>query len=335
MRAGYVVRAARESDLPAIAEVVNAANQANEPTADVRTADQFLSVWAEMGRNRSAWVVAGPSDGIHGYGQVVIAFQEPDLVLADACTHPDHMGLGIGTALLAQIEARAAVMPLDFTHGGADVVVKYDVPLGGDAERLLRARGYRLTRIHERMEISLDGPVGAPVWPDQVSLRSCTGSEEDLRLVHECVEETQETLGDDSGWAPRSYDEWPTAVIHEGFDPALCLIAERAGRVVGVSLLRLRHVDDRIAGEVSRLSVRREARHLGIGQALLRAGFALLAERGAVSVGLDTPGRRPTDAHCLYERSGMTTTAAIGQFERSLRRNVDPLDRGSTAPQSG
>lgn len=317
MRAGYDVRTPRESDLPSIVDAVNAAARANDSTAGAQTADEFLRAWAQMDRAEDAWVVTGPNDGIYGYGHVIAALRE-GRIFADAYTHPEHVGAGIGTTLLTRIEARAAAMAPGIASGGevTDVALVNYVLLGGDADRMLRARGYHLTRIHKRMRTALDTPLVAPVWPGEVSVRTCTGTAEDLRRVHECVEEA---FGDRWGRAPRSYDQWAEDMIYEGFDPALWLVAERAGRVVGASLCRFRQVDDQVAGEVSQLGVRREARQLGLGRALLLASFALFAARGATSVGLDVDSESPTGAHRLYERSGMTTTVAIGQFELRIR----------------
>ena len=155
------------------------------------------------------------------------------------------------------------------------------------------------------------------MWPDGVNVRACDGSRDDLRRVHACVEEA---FGDRWGRAPRSYDQWAEDMLYEGFDPALWLVAERAGRMVGASLCRARQVKGQDAGEIGQLGVRREARRLGLGRALLLAGFALFAERGAASVGLDVDSESPTGANRLYEQVGMATTMAIGQLERELLR---------------
>lgn len=214
MRAGYDVRTPRESDLPSIVDAVNAAARANDSTAGAQTGDEFLRAWAQMDSAEDAWVVTGPNDGIYGYGHVIAALRE-GRIFADAYTHPDHLGAGIGTTLLTHIEARAAAMAPGIASGGeaTDVALVNYVLLGGDADRMLRARGYHLARIHKRMRTTLDTPLVAPVWPSEVSVRTCTGTAEDLRRVHECVEEA---FGDRWGRAPRSYDQWAEDMIYEG-----------------------------------------------------------------------------------------------------------------------
>ncbi|MFJ1749196.1 GNAT family N-acetyltransferase [Streptomyces sp. NPDC088116] len=335
MRAEYEVRAPRESDLSAVTGMVSAAERSHDPEAGARTEDEFRREWARMDLARDAWVVTGPQGGVHGYAQVIAAPHE-GRVFADAYTHPEHVGAGIGTTLLDRMEARATVMAAGIPSdaGLARVVLVNYVLLGGVADRMLRARGYGLTRVHKRMRIALDGPPAAPVWPSGVDVRTCDGTREDLRRVHACVEEA---FADRWGRASRSYDQWAGDMMYEGFDPTLWLVAERAGRIVGASLCRARQVKGLASGEIGQLGVRREARRLGLGRALLLASFALFAERGAASVGLDVDSESPTGANHLYEQAGMATTVAIAQLERELRAGVDPLDpldRVMAAPQA-
>ncbi|WP_328581917.1 GNAT family N-acetyltransferase [Streptomyces sp. NBC_00370] len=306
MRDGYVLRSPVEADLPAVAEAVSAAERASDPTAAARTVAGFRHEWASLDPARDVWVVTGPDGEVCGYGQV--GGVREGRVIGDAYTRPGHLGQGVGTALLTRMEARAAELPRPV------VLVNY-VLLDGAADRMLRARGYARTRVHQRMRIAVDGPREKPVWPDGVTVRSCDGTSEDLLRVHECAEDS---FGDRWGHAPRSYDEWAADLLYEGFDPDLWLLAERDGRTVGVALCQLREVEGRPAGEVSQLGVRREARRLGLGRSLLLASFALFAGRGIDSVGLDVDSTSPTGAHRLYERVGMKTTTGIAQFERAL-----------------
>lgn len=311
MKPGYDIRAPHGSDLPAIVDAVNAAGRAGDATAAARTADEFLRAWSRLDTDLDAWVVTSPGGGIAGYGHVVPEPHE-NRAHADAYTHPAHEGAGIGTLLLERIETRAAALA-----SAADrplSLVNY-VYLDGASERLLRARGYRRTRVHQRMAITWDGPLATPEWADGVTLRSCTGTAEDLRAVHACIEGA---FGDRWGRGPRSYEEWADDMLYDGFDPSLWLLAERAGRIAGAALCRFRDVEGEPAGEVGQLGVTREDRRLGIGRALLLSAFALFAGRGASSVGLDVDSESPTGAHLLYARAGMAVTVSIGRFEREV-----------------
>ncbi|MCX4549403.1 GNAT family N-acetyltransferase [Streptomyces sp. NBC_01500] len=316
MHAGYAIRAPKESELPAVVHAVNEAARSHDPTAAARTDDEFRHVWAQLDTADDVRVVTGPGGAVCGYAELSAA-AAGGRIFADAYTHPAHLGAGIGTALLRWMEARAAEMAPGVPAAGdaAPVALVNHVLLDGAADRMLRARGYSRTRIHLRMRMALGGPAVAPVWPDGVGLRACDGTPEDLRRVHACVEEA---FGDHWGRVSRSYDQWAGDLLHDGFDPALWLVAERRGRIVGAALCREREVEGHVAGEVGQLGVRREARRLGLGRALLLASFALFAERGAGSVGLDVDSESLTGAHLLYERAGMVTTAGIGRFELEL-----------------
>ncbi|MCX5400566.1 GNAT family N-acetyltransferase [Streptomyces sp. NBC_00102] len=311
MKPGYRIRTPLRSELPAILDTVNAAGRAGDATAAAQTVDEYLRVWSRLDTERDAWVVTGPGGEIAGYGHVTA---EPDEGRAhgDAYTHPGHEGAGIGTRLLELTETRAAELA---SGAGRPLRLVNYVYLGGVSERLLRARGYRLARIHQRMAIALDGPPPAPVWPDGVTLRSCTGTAEDLRAVHACVEDA---FGDLWGAGPRPYDVWADDLLYDGFDPSLWLLAERAGRIAGAALCRFRDVRGEAAGEVGQLAVGRQDRRLGIGHALLLSSFALFAGRGASSVGLDVDSESLTGAHLLYARAGMAVTVSIGRFEREV-----------------
>ncbi|WP_328718699.1 GNAT family N-acetyltransferase [Streptomyces sp. NBC_00247] len=311
MKPGYAVRAPRRSELTEILDAVNAAGRAGDPTAAAQTVDEYLRVWSRLDTGRDAWIVTGPGGEVAGYGHVTAETGE-GRVHADAYTHPGHEGAGIGTRLLELAETRAAELA---TTAGQDLSLYNYVYLGGDSERLLRARGYRCTRVHQRMSIALDGPLAAPVWADGVTLRPCTGTAEDLRAVHACVEDA---FGDRWGGEPRPYDVWADDLLYDGFDPSLWLLAERAGRIAGAALCRFRDVRGELAGEVGQLAVGREDRRLGIGRSLLLSSFALFAERGAPSVGLDVDSESLTGAHLLYARAGMTVTVSIGRFEREV-----------------
>ncbi|MFC7467146.1 GNAT family N-acetyltransferase [Actinomadura keratinilytica] len=186
--------------------------------------------------------------------------------------------------------------------------------LDGAADRMLRARGYRLVRVHQRMRRPWLPAARAPVARGRHRpplRRHPRGAAPRPRLRGGGVRRPVRGVG-------RTFERWSADLVHERTDPALWVLAERAGRIVGVAVCDLTTVQDAPSGEVCQLAVAREARRTGLGKALLLAAFARFADRGATTVGLDVDSESPTGAHHLYAHAGMAVTATIGQFELSL-----------------
>src|SRR5512145_2555119 len=87
-------------------------------------------------------------------------------------THPEHEGLGIGTALLAWADERAASSvgkaPAEarLTQAG-NALTSHTA-----AHELYRAAGYQPVRAFLRMVIEMDAPPAEPTWPAKITLRT-------------------------------------------------------------------------------------------------------------------------------------------------------------------
>ncbi|MFD4988726.1 GNAT family N-acetyltransferase [Streptomyces sp. NPDC058374] len=313
MRTGYGTRAPRAEEAAQVAALVHEAERSQDPTAGARTPAEFRAVWSRLDLARDALVATAPDGSLAGYAQVDVV--RPGRLHADGYTRPGHLGAGIGGALIDWSGERARELAATAPHAGAPATLLHYVMLDGAADRMLRARGYRLARVHQRMRRSLAGPLPEPVWPEGVTVRACDGSPEELRRVHACAEEA---FADRHEGAGRTFERWSADLLHEATDPFLWVLAERAGRIVGVAVCDLTTVQDAPSGEVCQLAVAREARRTGLGKALLLAAFARFAARSVTTVGLDVDSESPTGAHHLYARAGMEVTATIGQFEETL-----------------
>jgi mycothiol synthase len=102
-------------------------------------------------------------------------------------------------------------------------------------------------------------------------------------------------------------DPWDYEEAREEFqrsrthDPSLWLVAFDGDRAVGALFSYITNG----RGQVSALGVREPWRRRGIGQALLRAAFVRLGERGVADVRLNVGRNNVSDATRLYERAGM------------------------------
>ena len=222
----------------------------------------------------------------------------------------DHHGRGVGTAILDEVERRAAafdgIWPRLIRAGTLS-----DEPR---ASRLLAEHGYREERRLWEMRIVFDAPPRPPAHMPGIDVRTIREGEE--QQVYDCMAEAfQDHWGEgfDSAevWLHRHTD----AAV---FDPSLWFVAVEDGAVVGALVGYLAAAEDPELGMVHTLGVRRAARARGIGEALLRASFAAFAERGRSGVLLHVDSESLTGATRLYERVGMTAQPRFSTWCRSL-----------------
>ena len=287
------VRAPRQDDVEALTAMYVRANVADFGEADT-DADDVESIWRWPGLEpeHDVTVVVDEHDSPAGYAWV------HDGSSADLTVDPDWRGRGIGGALLAWLVARAAEQA---GRLGRRTSLKLDA-LSGDkaAVRLLEAAGFRPTRATLLMGVELTGERPAPAWPDGVGQRPFdTGR--DARAAHALI---TEAFRDVAGSTPRTFQHWSTFTVERSdFDPGLCVraVSHSGDRLVGVSLNHSFEGD----GFVQYLAVARDWRRRGLGEALLLASFARMAERGMPRATLFVDADNTTGAGRLYERAGM------------------------------
>jgi mycothiol synthase len=99
------------------------------------------------------------------------------------------------------------------------------------------------------------------------------------------------------------------------YDPSLVLLAEVDGQAAGVAANWLPGG----LGWVGDLGVRARFRGRGIGAALLRRSFAVLAGRGATQVRLNVDAENESGATRLYASVGMTERRRFHVYEKRVR----------------
>jgi mycothiol synthase len=161
------------------------------------------------------------------------------------------------------------------------------------------------------MTIDVDGVLPPEPAPAGIEIRTFRPGEE--RAVYEAH---METFVDSWEHVHEPYERWRHWTVERpGFDPRLWLLALDGEQVAGIVLCAL-HDDDPGIGRVVILGVRRAWRRRGVGEALLRAAFAALAERGCRRAVLGVDAESLTGAHRLYERAGMSVAARFDVYER-------------------
>ncbi len=302
---GYRLRPPRVDEVPHI-ERLSAASDAALGAPPSLTEDLIREFWTRprFVLETDAWVVERERDVV-GYAEVWDP--DPTRLSAFAIVHPDHTGRGIGSALAALIEGRAA----EKTSGEARL---FSVVLPEDdaGARLLTGRGYEWARRFWHMEIELDGELRAAAPPPGIELRPLD-PEADLPAAHRILEEA---FADHWNHTPTPYEEFlDRSIRRDEFDPSLWIIAVDAGEPVGV-LTGSAHSD---RGWVDDLGVRRSHRGRGIATALLRASFAEFGGRGVPRVRLAVDSDSLTGAVSVYEGVGMRVVASYDLWGRAVR----------------
>jgi len=173
------------------------------------------------------------------------------------------------------------------------------VPDGHELARLAERRGYRLWRSSYTMEVDL--PVAGPELLPGIELRAYRDT--DAEAVRAALDEA---FAEDPSWhglSPSNFREF--YVRSRGFEPDLWLLAWDGSELAGVVLPYSVRAGDPGLGWIGTLAVRPAWRRRGLGEALLRAAFAALHQRGFRRGGLGVDTENVAGALRLYERIGM------------------------------
>ena len=294
------MRPATLDDIPAVAAVGRACNLVEIGEFDVHESwvhDEWLRPRFEPSTN--AWVVTEPG------GEIVAATytwdEEPHTLFDSAgWVHPEHRGLGIGTALVLEVERRAVRDLGEVPAGSAPRVLQsYDADASGafdpdasGARALLEGLGYSPEREYLHMEIGV--PDGFDPGPAPAGITIRPRDEADDRAIVAVMEEAFR----DPWCYDEAVQEWAGSENH---DPTLWPVALDGEEMVGALF---GYISDG-RGQVSALGVRDAWRRRGIARALLRASFAMFRDRGVDDVRLNVDRDNASGASHLYEQAGM------------------------------
>lgn len=179
-------------------------------------------------------------------------------------------------------------------------------------KRALETRDFAVTRHSYRMAIELHDPSAGVEPGSGIELRAFRP--DDARAVYEAH---MEAFEDSWEHVREPYERWSHWTLERpGFDPDVWLLALAADQLAGIVLCRVDDGDP-ATGWISILGVRRRWRRRGLGEALLRAGFAALARKGCRRAVLGVDADSLTGARRLYERAGMHVTSRFDIYERS------------------
>lgn len=294
---GYKVRPGTPSDLDAVHALVHAVDLVVIGEPD--TTREELEIEWERPRfdpRRDVDLVVTETGRVVGY--LSVHEESPGIELrGDIYSHPE---LGAAVPINRHLAERAVVRAqtaADRAQSRMALVVYAvaDEPLSAD----LASVGFEVRRRFWRMLIELDDLVLPPMPPD-LDITPFE-VERDVVEVHRVL---TDAFADHWGSRPQDLAEWRSRFLERAdADPALWRVARRNGEIVGAVVARADH--DLACGWISTVGVRPDARGHGVADALLRATFAGLADRGMPRAMLGVDSQNETGATRLYERAGM------------------------------
>lgn len=303
---GYRLRSPAPSDLEAVAGVVMAGDLADDGWW-TRGVDFVREQWSRVHFDpvADAWVAVDRTGTALGYGQA--HRDAPGVVECWGVVHPAHRGRGIGSAVLDRIEARAA----ELMAGRPSYLIAHVVNASDrTAKALLRDRGLEPVHHFWHMQIDLPGRAARDRMPEGVDITRIAYPA-DLPAVHAVI---AAAFAGVTSRDPEPFDRWAVQQRRSpSFDPSLWLLAIAESQPVGTLMAQV--WDD--CGWVSEIGVLRSHRRRGIGAALLRAVFAVFADRGLGRVLLNVNAANPTGATQLYATLGMRVVKRWEIWERS------------------
>ncbi len=290
-------------DLPAVRELLRACD-----LADVGEPDHLDALVAEAWRSdalRGAWLAHD------GHGELVAYLElesgDPSSSFESYCAiHPLQRESPLRRDLLRFLIERAHDRAT-----GSDVVLRLsgssgEAGLATDAD----AEGFRHARVFWHMVRDLDPRETPGDPPEGVSIRVARDPEDD-RAIHAVLEES---FRGHFGLEPMTFERFLSEFKDDRYDVSLVAIAEEDGEPVGVAA----SWDIDGLGWVGDLGVLPGVRGRGIGVALLRTSFSLLADRGLTRVRLNVDSGNETGATRLYERVGLRVHRAFDVYEMRL-----------------
>ncbi|MEP6852473.1 MAG: GNAT family N-acetyltransferase [bacterium] len=263
---------------------------------DFPDVDAALDTWAA--RDRSGALVA--------FGQALVRsalVEDAVAVNVSAGVHPDHRGRGLGSELIARVEARALDTAAErFPGRPVTVGLSCGVQVA-DARALFAEHGYVESRYFFEMEHALaevTGRLSGTQLPVGVRAYVLDADAEPVLAAH--------NVAFAQHWrsAPRSEAEWDARVTSaRSFRPAHSFVHADDARTIDGYVICSEYVPGQLY--IGLLGVRPDARHRGIGTTLLHTVLGAAADAGYTKVGLDVDSANSSGAGRLYKAAGFST----------------------------
>ena len=240
------------------------------------------------------------------------------------CVDPAYRGLGIGTALLADNERRAAALA-GRHRTDRPAVLRGAAAEGRPGARLLRAAGYEIVRWYfDMVRADLEG-VADRQLPDGLELRPVR-PDQYVAIWRANREAFQDHWGgsDDSEAAMHRFFDQPEN------DPTLWLLAWDGDEIAGGVLNGISPAQNAALGIqrgwLHSVFTRRPWRRRGLARALVAKSLILLRERGMTSAALGVDAENAQGALGLYEEAGFRVEERYNAWRKPMELDAPEGD---------
>jgi len=290
--------------------------QLHEWGATTITLEDTLTLWQspEMDLEQDARLIFAPDNQLVAY--VNLSRLEPLHMRINKRVHPDYGTLELHSALLNWTEERARqLIPQLRPDARISLQTHHNALTALIAIEAAKQAGFTYIRSQLRMEIAMETPPPAPIWPEGIVLRPFT-----LDMVKAVHAADDEAFKDHWGYSTIPFETFEHIFIKSpGFDPTLWFLPFAGEEIAGTALCEHREE----AGFVNSLGVRRPWRRRGLALALLHHAFGEFYRRGERKVALYVDAQSLTGATRLYERAGMKMVRQFAIYEKELRPGIE------------
>ncbi len=305
---GYTWRTLIPADAPALCHFELACSRLDGATNLIGEAE-----WVEKLKNAVASVVA-----INADGEIVAAGMIEDApgagterAFLDGRVHPDYRGQGIGSALLAWMEAQASAHLLAKENNLPKILRIMFWDRADDATVLFEQNGFEFHYIEEEMRVDLQEPRPDLPLPSDLSVELWSPENApDFYTIYRGAYGTRtDNPLSESDWAqywanpddPEFHREL-TFLVRDGDEPAAFSVG---------------HVYEADEASVGQFGVRPAWRGRGLGTALLVEALNRFAadgyRYGALTVNINNPNARR-----LYERAGFRLAKRFTMYRKTI-----------------